>query len=349
MRHDGNVSLSFLAHASQQGDELVGIGIGGESLRPETETARSDSQVLDVRQEVWVAHWLEVLRQRLRLHDHGISSGHEDVGDLLVLVEVVEERVGLLLRESELVVTDELRPSEAVRAVGVARLGGGWEDQHGLAVLVLDARQGVVLWRVELLLAGRVRVEVLADFGTRVHQLLGIARVSGRVQFLLVVRLEHVHGWEDETVERVVLEVVRLPVDELVNVVRGCLEGEDQSCELDVVNVRQNFWVVLGDLVDGLEVDGLVPLVRLVGLDSVHADHVVETVHGHGLVGHLRLIGGDARLRLLEDIECWCWWRGTGAAEAGWDEGLHSWNGKGNGKDRGQCQVALGGREDRHT
>ena len=54
-----------------------------------------------------------------------------------MLGEVVEERARVLLREAQVGVADELRPAEAVRAVRVARLRRGREEEHRLRVLVL--------------------------------------------------------------------------------------------------------------------------------------------------------------------------------------------------------------------
>ena len=99
--------------------------------------------------------------------------------------EIPKEGTGLLLGEAELVVTDELRPPETVGAIGVAGLCGRGEDQDGLAVFVLNARQrGLLfggrglwlllsfvlfvffyLWCVEGLLIGRVGVEIASDLG----------------------------------------------------------------------------------------------------------------------------------------------------------------------------------------
>ena len=56
------------------------------------------------------------------LHDHGVAAREEDVRDLLVLLQIIEERVRVLLREPQIRVADKLGPSKAVRAVGVARL-----------------------------------------------------------------------------------------------------------------------------------------------------------------------------------------------------------------------------------
>jgi hypothetical protein len=67
---------------------------------------------------------------------HGAWVVREDARHLRVLVEVGEERPRVLLGEAQVRVADELRPTEAVRAVGVARLAGGGEEEHRLRVLV---------------------------------------------------------------------------------------------------------------------------------------------------------------------------------------------------------------------
>ena len=75
-----------------------------------------------------------------------------------MLLEVVEERVGVFLREAEVRVADELRPAEAVGAVRVARLRGRREEEDRLGVLVLHAREFGLLRGVQSFLAGGVRV-----------------------------------------------------------------------------------------------------------------------------------------------------------------------------------------------
>ena len=94
----------------------------------------------------------------VRLHDHGVAAREEDVRDLLVLLQIVEETVRVLLRKTQIRVADKLGPSKAVRAVGVARLGGRGEEEDRLRVLVLHAREFGLLRRVQGLLAGGVGI-----------------------------------------------------------------------------------------------------------------------------------------------------------------------------------------------
>mmetsp|Transcript_10062 Transcript_10062/g.17982 ORF Transcript_10062/g.17982 Transcript_10062/m.17982 type:complete len:242 (-) Transcript_10062:14-739(-) len=237
VRHDGNMALALLAYAAEELDALVSVLVSGETLRPEGERAGADAKVADVREELRVGEGLQVLLERVRAHDHRVAAGHEHVRDLLVLVEILEEACGLLLCEAQLVVANELRPAEAVGAVGVASLGGGREHEGSFRVLVLDAGQLVLLRRVESLLASRVRVELFADFGYRVNQLHGVATLLGRNKLLAIFGREHLESRHDERVHRVFAEVVGLPVDELFNEVRRSLEWEDECRKLDVLQV----------------------------------------------------------------------------------------------------------------
>ena len=73
----------------------------------------------------------------MRLRARGVGVGcAEGVGHLGVLIEVGEERPSVLLCKAQVGVADELRPAEAVGAVGMARLAGRGEEEHGLRVLV---------------------------------------------------------------------------------------------------------------------------------------------------------------------------------------------------------------------
>ena len=75
-----------------------------------------------------------------------------------MLLQIVKQTISVLLREPQIRVADELGPAEAVRAVRVARLRRGREEQDRLRVLVLDARELGILRRVERLLAGGVGI-----------------------------------------------------------------------------------------------------------------------------------------------------------------------------------------------
>lgn len=61
VRHHRDVPPAHLLDLAQQREELVGVGVGREALRPKRERARADAQVLDVRQEGRVLEGLEVL------------------------------------------------------------------------------------------------------------------------------------------------------------------------------------------------------------------------------------------------------------------------------------------------
>jgi len=80
--------------------QLVCVVIAREALRPEGESTGADAQVLDVRQEVRVLEGFEVLLDEARLHEHRVATREEYVRHLGVLVEVLEERARVLLREA---------------------------------------------------------------------------------------------------------------------------------------------------------------------------------------------------------------------------------------------------------
>ena len=150
------------------------------------------------------------------------------------------------------------RRESGARAVGVAGLRGGGEEEDGLRVLVLHAREVLhpLLAGVELLLARRVRVEVLADLLDGVLQREGVLGRGGGLELLAVVGGEHAHRREDQAVERVVADVaVHLPVNELLNDVRRRLEREDEARHLDVLQLRLERRVLLGPLVERVQVD----------------------------------------------------------------------------------------------
>jgi hypothetical protein len=92
MGHNGDVATTLLTSTAQELDELIGIAVGSETLRPECQTARSDTEILEMRKEVRIAEWLKILGQRFRFHNHGVSSSHENIRNLRVFSDVVEER-----------------------------------------------------------------------------------------------------------------------------------------------------------------------------------------------------------------------------------------------------------------
>ncbi len=59
--HDGDVAAADLLDVAQQLNEAIGVGIGGETLRPKSQRARADSEILDVRQVVGVLERFQVL------------------------------------------------------------------------------------------------------------------------------------------------------------------------------------------------------------------------------------------------------------------------------------------------
>ena len=86
-----------------------------------------------------------------------------------MLLQVARELFDVLVGELEVVESDELRPAEAERAVRVARLARGGEEEDRLVILVLDARNGFAVHGRDVVrgLARGVRVEFVLDLADR--------------------------------------------------------------------------------------------------------------------------------------------------------------------------------------
>ena len=115
-------------------------------------------------------------------------------------------------------VTHELRPAKTEGAVGVAGLALGREEQHCLAILVLNAVQNftVELRHVHFHLASRVRVEFVPDFlGDSLDLfLVGTFPVQFRHALVMLV-LQHPFLRKNKLIDRVVGYLV--PVDQFID------------------------------------------------------------------------------------------------------------------------------------
>ncbi len=254
VRHDGH-RLARGHDFLEQAQQVVGIGVADEALRPVGQRLRAEPDGLQRR---YPQQWLHVGAQALGRHDHRIATGHQDVGDLGMLAEVADERVGGLRREAQIGIPDELCPAEAVGAVRVTGLPLGREVQHGLLVLVLHALQRILLQprHVEFLLAGGVRVEGVADRGDT-RGAPGLAGVGDQIaRLLLVGPAEHARLREHQLEDRVVRH--RRPVDELVEHVLVGPEGEHGGVDGDGLALLLAQAVPPGDGVEMVRPEGVI-------------------------------------------------------------------------------------------
>ena len=122
----------------KQAQQIVSVVISDEFIGPIGEGFAADADALQVL-ERGVEQWLDIATEHLRLHHKRVAARKEDAAYFFVLAHIFDELVGLLGREFELVDADELGPSEAIGAIGVARLAGGGEKEHRLPVFMLHA------------------------------------------------------------------------------------------------------------------------------------------------------------------------------------------------------------------
>src|SRR5690554_6049226 len=214
--HDGHV-LAAINQFGEQFDQLVGVLVGHETVRPEGEGLGADADGLDV-VELRLQQRLQVLHQVLGLHYHGVATGHQQIGHFGVFLQVAVQFLGIGAGHFQVFVTDKLCPAEAEGAVAVAGLALGREEQHGLAVLVLHAVQyfAIQLRHVHFHLAGRVRIQLVADFlggGLDVLFLCAFAVQPGHALVMFV--FQHAFLREDKLVDGVVWYLV--PVDQFVD------------------------------------------------------------------------------------------------------------------------------------
>src|SRR5690554_1441779 len=214
--HDGHV-LAAINQFGEQFDQLVGVVVGHETVRPEGEGLGADADGLDV-VKLRLQKGFQVLDQVLGLHHHGVATGNQQVGYFGVFLQVAVQLLGIGAGHFQVFVTDKLGPAEAEGAVAVAGLALRREEQHGFAVFVLHAVQhfAVQFRHVHFHLAGRVRVQFVPDdLGGRLDIfLVGAVAMQLRHLFVMFV-LEHTLLREHELIDGVVGNLV--PVDQFVD------------------------------------------------------------------------------------------------------------------------------------
>ena len=192
----------------------------------------------------------------------------------MVLRQVAAQQLALAHCELLALQTHELRPAEAERAVGVAGLTLRREKQRRLAVLVLHPGQRLapVAGHVVFHLTRRMRIQRHPDL-VRDHLQLArvLARVDRRRHLVEIGRGQHVLLREGQPEHPVVQRVV--PVDQVVDHVTVRLERQHPTHDVDVVDhlVRQRLDLL--QLLEVVQVDGLVALGAEVLRFQIH--HVV--------------------------------------------------------------------------
>jgi hypothetical protein len=207
---------------AEQGEGVVGVGVGDEPLRPVGQRLGADPDRLEVVKAVpRIDERRDVPAEHRLAHDHGIAPGDQDAGHLLMLAQVGHQRADVVGGHLQLGLVHELRPAEAVAAVRVAGLALPGEEEHGFRVLVLQAgqRPAVQAGRVQQQLAGRMGVEAHPDLVRGGAQPgLGCAAVDHVREPSHVRPGQHVRLGEDEPVDRIIGG--GLPVDQVLHHVR---------------------------------------------------------------------------------------------------------------------------------
>ena len=147
----------------------------------------------------------------------------------LVLSQVANQLIHFLVGELEVFVANELGPAEAEGAVRVAGLPVCGEEENGLAVLVLQSRNGLAIdvGHVVGHLPGRVRVEPVADaFDRRIDFWLCGFVADQVANFVEFVFFQHPRAGEDQVEDGVIGHVG--PVDQLIHHVLVGSEGQHQ-------------------------------------------------------------------------------------------------------------------------
>ena len=216
VRHQGDLAARAI-DLFEQAHQIVGVGIGQETVGPVRGGLGADPDADDVI-EVGGEQRLDVFPQDGGPHDHRIAAGEQHALHLAVRAKVRDERFRFAVREFQLVDADELRPTEAIGAVGVAGLALAREEENCLAVLVLKSREraSVEGRDVELHLAGRMRVQPLLDLSRRrAHPCLVGADPDEVNHPRHVLPGEHPGLRERQLVDRVFGDVV--PPDEILD------------------------------------------------------------------------------------------------------------------------------------
>ena len=212
MRHHCEVFARF-AHLANEAHQVIRILTLGEAVRPIGNRLGTHPDAV----QVWDVHQrLDVLPQELRLHDHRVAAGDQHAVDLGVLLHVPAQLLRFLVRKLQLIVADKLRPTKAVRAVGVTGLALRREKQYRLIVFMLHARQlhAIEHRLVQLLLPRRMRVQSRLNLPS--SQLdLGIGCLpADQIAHTLEIRIgQHPPLRHGQLVHRIIRQV--FPVDKI--------------------------------------------------------------------------------------------------------------------------------------
>ncbi len=271
--HQGQMPAS-LDHLFEEAQQILRIGIGHVSVRPEGQGLGPDPDVLHVLQ-ARAQQRFDIVANQARRHGHRVAPGEEHVGHFRVTPQVFDQVVDLARLEPQALKVDELRPAEAEGAVGVARLALGGEEEHGLAVLMLHSLQlaSVQFRNVPGHLSRRVGIHPHPDLLGQAADVLRVAPGPDQAgDSLELLGAQHVPMGKGEPEHRVIRDAV--PVDQMVDHVVVDLEGKDAGDDLDrepVLGIQSL------DLGKGLEIGpGVVShrRVRFCGGDSGGLLHV---------------------------------------------------------------------------
>ncbi len=156
-------------HPLKQAQQVVGVRISDEPVRPEGQRFRAKPDLADMI-ELMREQRLDAGMQVRRAHDQRIPAREQDVRDLRVPPQVLVEGLRRALREPQALHADELRPAEAVGAVGMARLAAPRKEQHRFAILVLHTLKGSAIEARHVVLelaggCGFIRRRILSTTG----------------------------------------------------------------------------------------------------------------------------------------------------------------------------------------
>ena len=221
--HDRQMAAGC-GHFLEQLETIVGIVVRDKALWPVGKRLCTDPNILNVL-KLGREQRLNVPAQHFRAHDHRIAARDQDVCHLGMRSQIRNEVVGLLRLELQTVEADKLSPSKTVGAIRMTGLPRRWEEQHGLAVFVLQPgqRSSVKCRHVVGHLTGRVRIELSPDAIDYVVEL----RAAGASALQItnggeVGRREHPTLRKDQLKDRVVRNP--RPIDQAVQHVLICSE-----------------------------------------------------------------------------------------------------------------------------
>ena len=89
VRHQCQI-LAGRADAFEQAQQVVGVAIGHEPLRPVCDGFGADPDILQMC-EVRRQERLDIILQRTRIHHERVATGDQNVGNLLVLTKVCDQ------------------------------------------------------------------------------------------------------------------------------------------------------------------------------------------------------------------------------------------------------------------